>query len=456
MLALLGLGAAPLLAADGLDDPGGYATYAFDLNGAATDVATACAAQGDGKVVLVGTASTDDDGGQKIAITRLLRDGNPDPEFNNGSVVITLAGQVSANNGRARAVAIDKQGRILVGGTIHETVFFNQDIGFVVRLLTDGSIDPTWNNGWFPGWAFDGGTIGVMAMGFDAAGRLWTTGSAGPNETGPWHFQLMDDGGGDAGFGSFDFSPWATGFATSPTAIAFQPDGNVLIGGNLAHGPGSSLSSIAVARILGSTLALDPAFGPNGNGRELIDVASRSYLRSIGIQPDRRIVLAGESGPTSHEQVLVVGLDPDGTFHDAWAQDVAFTINGITTGGIGGMDRMVVQSDGKVVVAALSYTGTLSNVTDVGVARLTADGAIDTTFGGLGTGKRVFDMPPVGSGQANDNLTCLTLSGGKAVLAGGAQYSGSDWDFSMVRLTSDLVFTDSFESGSTFFWSGRL
>jgi uncharacterized delta-60 repeat protein len=450
LLLVLPFAATPAFAADGLDDPGGYSSYPFDLNSAATDLAYGCAVQPDGKIVLAGAASTNDEGGHKIAITRLQPNGLADPAFNGGEVVISLTGQVTGEKGQARAVAIDGQGRILIGGTLHETAFFNRDIGFVTRLLSDGTIDGSWDNGYFAGWFLDGGMTTVAAMGFDPSGRLWTTGPELAGGTGPWRFQLMSDFGNDIGWGSIPF----TGFvATAPTSLAFAPDGNVIFGGWALRGAPSHLASFAVARVLGSTLALDPSFGLGGDGRAVFDYAHSSYVRAVGLQPDRRIVLAGESGPLGQEQVAVLRLDPNGGFGSAWGHDVGFTFGSTTASGGGGLNRMVVQSDGKVVVAAATYTEDPGNIVDVGVARLTAAGSLDTTFGGGGSGKRTFDMPPVGSSNGSDTLTCLALSSGKAVLVGSGRYSGSDWDFSLRRLTSDLIFAGSFEAGSTWTWS---
>jgi uncharacterized delta-60 repeat protein len=292
----------------------------------------------------------------------------------------------------------------------------------------------------------------VAAIGFDTVGRLWTTGPTTAGGAGPWRFQLMSDFGNDIGYGSIDFSGFAS---TAPTALAFQPDGNVLVGGWAQRGAPSFLGSFAAARILGSTLQPDPAFGTGGwgPGKVVFDYAQSSYVRAIGLQPNRRIVLAGEQGPLGQEQVEVLNLDPNGTFGSAWGRTVGFPFGSTTASGGGGLNRMVVQSDGKVVVAAASYTEDPGNVVDVGVARLTAAGDFDLAFGGGGTGKRTFDMPPVGSSNGSDTMTCLTLSSGKAVVVGSGRYNGSDWDFSLRRLTSDLIFAGAFESGSTWPWS---
>jgi len=66
---------------------------------------------------------------------------------------------------------------------------------------------------------------------------------------------------------------------------------------------------------------------------------------------------------------------------------------------------------------------------------------------------RVFDMPPVGNGNGNDLISCLTLAAGKPVLVGSGVWSGTDFDFSFKRLGNSMEFADGFESGSTFFWS---
>ncbi|MEO8276384.1 MAG: hypothetical protein ABI639_09195 [Thermoanaerobaculia bacterium] len=228
-----------------------------------------------------------------------------------------------------------------------------------------------------------------------------------------------------------------------------------MLGGWVQRGMPGFLASMAVVRIDGSNLLLDSTFGFGGNGIVLIDDFQSSYLRSIALTPDLEIVVSGEEGPSGAENVSVIGLRPNGTVH--WADYVGFDLGGETgpnADGGGGLNRMVVQSDGKIVVAAVATTGDSGNIVDVGVARtLPRIMGMDTAFGGNGTGRRTFDMPPVGSGNGNDTLTCLTLSGGKAVVVGSGQYSGTDWDFSIRRLTNDLVFTDSFESGTMFFWS---
>jgi len=451
LLLLLALGAPPAFAADGLDDPGGYSSIPFDLNFAATDLSRTCAAQADGKILLAGSATTNDSEQVQIAIARIRpTDGLLDPTFDgDGRLVIDLSDiGIQATHGRAYAMAVDPQGRILVAGSM-ELISTGASIGFVTRLLPDGWIDPVFGiNGFYLEFAME---TGVTAMDVDPGGRIWLLGRALADGTGWWIVQLLDSGGNPIDVLHLTF-PGHFFATTIPTAMAIQPDGNVLVGGWGKTGPPDYHASMAVARYLGSTLNLDPTFGGAGNGELVIDDFESAYLRSIAFQPDRSIVVAGEYGILNEENIAVTRLDPNGTLVNAFTEYVAFDVGSTGGDGGGGMNRMVVQSDGKIVVAAAVITGDSGNVMDVGVARVLAESGLDTSFGGLGTGKRTFDMPPVGTGNGSDDFHCLTLSAGKPVLVGSGHYSGLDWDFSFRRLTSALIFTDGFESGTTAFW----
>lgn len=443
---LLALCATPVLGVDGLDDVGGYSSTPFDLDFAAADYALACAAQPDGKVLLAGSASDDDGEGVKIAVARLKVDGLLDSTFDgDGRVVLSLLEHgVQATNGRVRAIAVDAQGRILIAGSM-DLISNGEAIGFVTRLLPDGWLDPV-----FPpaGWYLDFNMRGVVAMGFDANGYLWLVGSSALDGSGPWVVSVLDQYGDFVATDTVSFASW--GFATTaPTAFAFQPDGKVLLGGWGTRGAPTFWTSFALTRFLALTILADSGF--NG-GQVVLDYAEPARLRSIALQPDGGIVVAGEIGPAASEALAITRLSSSGSVSGGFTEYVNFDLPPGSDGG-SGFNRMVVQSDGKVVVAASVATGDPTNITDVGVARILATGGLDGSFGGAGSGKRTFDMPPAGSADGNDTLTCLTLSGGKPVVVGSGRYSGLDWDFSFRRLTSDLAFRDGFESGSTYYWS---
>jgi len=453
---------APALATDGLNESAGDGDVFVDQGAGDTDLAYSCAAQTDGKFLIGGTVTTSDSEGHQVAVARIGLDNELDGTFGSGGIKVidfSTAG-IPGTQGLLRAMAIDKEGRVYLGGQFHETAFFTSDIGFVMRLTATGAIDAGWQNGYFNGISYDGWIARVVAMGFDASGRLWAAGPALADGTGAWDYEVYASDGYSIHNGSFDFTAWGPQ-TSAPSAIAFDPFGKAIIGGWIQRGAPSYLASAALARIDGSTYQPDPTFSynvtPSMVGRAVFDDYNSSYLRSVALQPDLRIVYAAEDGPLNQESVLVENLDRNGTFGSAWSEYVAFPFGSTSASGGGGLDRMAVQSDGKVVVAAASYTEDPSNITDVGVARLTPTGSYDTPFGGLGTGKVVYDMPPVGAlgSDGNDQLTCLTLVAGKPVLVGSGHFAATDWDFSFVRLSNDLIFAETFASGTTFFWSAK-
>ena len=134
---------------------------------------------------------------------------------------------------------------------------------------------------------------------------------------------------------------------------------------------------------------LDPTFGVDG---KLTDWTGPA--RGVAIQPDGRIVVVG--GPHDNLfQFKVARYDPDGT------PDTTF---GGGTGRVttefgehyGFAERVVIQPDGKIVVAGSSTE------TSFLLARYNPDGSLDTTFGG-GSGK-ILTRSPQGCDEVSADL----------------------------------------------------
>ena len=86
--------------------------------------------------ILVG--ATLDDGSllrTRAAVLRLLPDGSLDPSFGSGGVA-TIAPPAPYVTSRAEAIALDAQGRIVVAGEVDD------DVPAAARLLADGTLDP--------------------------------------------------------------------------------------------------------------------------------------------------------------------------------------------------------------------------------------------------------------------------------------------------------------------------
>ena len=457
LAALLCLQAQVLRAQDGLDEAtGGFGSVAFDLDSQRHDVAKACAVQSDGMLVLVGSVTDDDGELNKIAIARVGLDGHPDPSFGNtsdGRVVIDLTALgFGLKDGRASAVIVDDQGRLLVAGTVKLTAGGANRV-FVLRLLADGAIDNSFLfNGISGGWYFSTYMQGVSVAALDLAGNLWIVGPELEDTTGDWSFLRLSPNGAEL---TAQRIPIGASYSWSgPTALLFQPDGKTLVGGWGQLDAPTFHTSFLVHRLLagGPTYTSDPTFGFSSDGWAYLEYPQSAWLRSLALLPNLGLVVAGELGSIGAEDVLVQRLNRDGNSDGTFEEIVSFDLGGSGGDGTFGEVRMVAQSDGKIVLAARAQTEDTANWANVGVARLLASGGLDPSFGGLGTGKRVFSMatPPPGAGD--ERLFCLVLAGGKAVVGGSREYIAPDYDFVFRRLQSNLIFTDGFESGTTFFW----
>ncbi|HPV22815.1 MAG TPA: delta-60 repeat domain-containing protein [Casimicrobium sp.] len=229
-------------------------------------------------------------------------------------------------------------------------------------------------------------------------------------------------------------------------AVALQPDGKIVLAGYCYNG---SNKNFCIAR-LNADGTLDASFdGPSGsgNGKFLLPIGtSDDYASAIALQPDGKIVLAGHCFSASNEDFCVARLNADGSL------DTSF--DGPSGGGNGkflfliggGTDQataVALQPDGKIVLAGACTNG-IDN--DFCVARLNATGTLDASFDGpSGSGNGKFLLP---IGASGDQATAVALQpDGKIVLAGGC-LNGSNYDFCVARLNADGSLDSSFDGPS--------
>jgi uncharacterized delta-60 repeat protein len=142
-------------------DADGRVTLAFDLGATDSDISYQTILQHDGKIVMVGGADTGSGtSNQDVAITRLLADGSPDPDFGIGGKVVVPFDLTTNGNDIATGVVEDGLGRIVVvgGGLVSTT----DAAAIALRLLPDGAPD----NGF--------GNFGKKAYNFGGSFQLFT------------------------------------------------------------------------------------------------------------------------------------------------------------------------------------------------------------------------------------------------------------------------------------------
>jgi uncharacterized delta-60 repeat protein len=210
-------------------------------------------------------------------------------------------------------------------------------------------------------------------------------------------------------------------------AVAFTGGSKLVAAGSASNGADDDF---AIARYT-SAGQLDQTFGSGGITTTPIGPGNDEG-EALVVQADKKVVVAGTSSNGSNDDFALVRYSVDGSL------DPTFGTGGKVTTPIGsGADRayaLVLQSDGKLVVAGSTFNGSTD---DFALVRYNADGSLDTTFG---TGGIV--VTAIGSGS--DRAYGLTVGRDGRLVAVGSSFNGSDDDFAVVRYLSTGALDASF------------
>jgi uncharacterized delta-60 repeat protein len=227
------------------------------------------------------------------------------------------------------------------------------------------------------------------------------------------------------------------GGADAARAVALQADGKLIVAGEAGNG---SDNDIAVARY-NSDGSLDASFGSGGKVR-LDLTGTDDVVQSVAVRGDGKIVVAGSVGDGAGRDFLVAQLNADGSIDDS-----GFGTHGFASldfaGGADYVTALTVQSDGKIVLAGTANLGATATQTDFALARFNSDGTLDATFG-VG-GKQTTDI-----GASADFVEALAVQpgDGKLILAGHTSHD-TDASFAIARYSKDGGIDPSFGSGGT-------
>jgi uncharacterized delta-60 repeat protein len=205
----------------------------------------------------------------------------------------------------------------------------------------------------------------------------------------------------DTTFGSGGKKTVNFGGTDAARAVLVQPNGRVV-----AAGGGGPASSFCVVRLRSANGTLDPTFG--SGGKRVVDLGSDDEsVYGAALQPDGKIVLAGDS----RLQPAVVRLKANG------ALDTTFDGDGkklFSWGAIGRVTAVVVAPNGKILLGG--FSGPEGG--NIQVARMTAKGALDTTFGAGGIATVDFGATEFGEAIARQADGRILVAGQSS--AGGA------------------------------------
>jgi uncharacterized delta-60 repeat protein len=323
-------------------NPGGFGT-------GAANVIFSTVLQPDGKI-LIGGDFFSYNGTTRNRIARLNPDGTLDTTFNPGT----------GGNGRIYSIAVQTDGKILIGGTF--TGFNGVSKNRITRLNADGTPDTTFN----PGTAANAMVYSIVPQ---TDGKILISGefTTFNGSTKNRIARLNTDGTPD-----ITFTP-VTGASGPVYSMGLQTDGKILISGAFTSYDGVTKNNITRLNTDGT---LDTTFNVGGSGVEW----STPFLK---LQTDGKILIAGQF--VSYNNTSIDGiarLNSDGTIDMTFQPKTMVNTNsGTNQKGI--INIMTPQSDGKIFIGGYltSYDGIARN----NIALLNSDGTLDTTFD-MGTG----------------------------------------------------------------------
>jgi uncharacterized delta-60 repeat protein len=222
----------------------------FNAGGSgANDYVWGFALQPDGKILVVGNFFTYNGNPASGRVMRLNTDGTLDKTFNAGG---------SGANGTVSAVAVQPDGKIVIAGLFTS---YNGDAAasdYVMRLNSDGTRDPTFNP------VGTGADHWVRALAIQSDGKILIggdfTGYNGDAAASDHVMRLNSDGTRDT-----NFNAGGTGADAAANVIAVEPDGKIVIGGLFTVYNGDAGASNYLMR-LNTDGKPDTTFNPGGAG----------------------------------------------------------------------------------------------------------------------------------------------------------------------------------------------
>jgi uncharacterized delta-60 repeat protein len=237
--------------------------------------------------------------------------------------------------------------------------------------------------------------------------------------------RLLPDGNIDLGFGSFGRLTFDTDFAASQdqlSAVGFLSTGEIVAAGTTG-GNGASVVKLSANGIV--------------EDQRVFHFSLQAGFLALAVTGDDRIVLAGYVNRNTNYAFLVMRLLPD------LGRDTTFAGNGeveidfdLGSGGFDDdfADAVAIDHLGRVVVCG--YGTYAAQDDDMAVARLLANGQLDSGFSGDGRATSFYDLGP---NVKTDQCHGVAVDKGNAVyLAGTVERDNSPFQFAAVtRLFSN-------------------
>jgi uncharacterized delta-60 repeat protein len=375
--------------------------FIYDFGGV-NDSSSKCLIQSDGKIVLIGSASTN------FAAVRLNSLGGIDTSFGtNGALAIDYGGNDVALSG-----AIQTDGKIILSGS-YAWGTTSSDFA-LARLLTNGTLDSSF------------GTNGKVIINFsqyDTADSIALQSDGKILIGGHTYYSSNDDfiairldtnGVLDNTFSADGITNTDLGSRDMGYSITSLPNQSVLLVGESGWGVGIVKYSLDGQ--------LDNTFGQGG--KVVLSNFSHSDVIKVVTATDGKIFIGSDTNSGSNRDFSIIRLNSNGSIDTTFANQgrASFDFNGKNDY----LSDLILLPDGKIYLTG-SSTG------DFSALRLNANGSLDTTFGT--NGQVITDL----GGSDDTSYSAAIQNDGKLVLAG-----KSNGNFAVIRYNQSGVLDQSF------------
>jgi uncharacterized delta-60 repeat protein len=441
----------------------GSADTSFGTNGMViTDLASGSwdrlhdiAVQDDGRIVAVGsTATAVEPSVTNFALVRYHPNGRQDHSFGSIGLVTTDFGFEDCV---AKAVVLQPDGKIVVAGEARDGGYYVA----LARYCPDGSLDITFGTGGLVitaeplYWSY----IFANDVELQSDGKIVIAGKNG------WDvglFRYNCDGSLDATFGIDGKVITEFGSSSCAYSLALQPDGKIVAAGAARVSIGNDWGNNFILARYNNDGTLDISFGTDGKVETVVGESADGGLPSarveaVAIRDSGEIVAAGYAHSQQFgqsfavfENIALAQYASDGSL------DLGFGINGTILTEIpthmnsNPQDVVVIQGDGKIVVAGYGDGLTHLGYSDFMLARYNRDGSLDTSYGNGGIVITDIGAYPPQHVFTNDFITAIVQQeDGKIVAVGYSIQPGYNYtiDFALARYNSDGTLDTTFGEG---------
>lgn len=294
------------------------------------------------------------------------------------------------------ALALQANARPVISGYTNSC---DKDQVMTARFLTDGTLDGTYNGTGYQVTLFGGSAAG-KAITVQPSDQKIVVAGFSDDTIGVLRYTV----GGvlDTAFGTNGRVNLNLGINENGNAVTMQ-SGKILVAGHATLG---DTTHFFVTR-LNANGALDVGFGTAGFTTTTIEEGCAA--NAMGLQSNGKIVLAGVSIKDGQPVFAAA------RYSSAGILDTTFGVSGTTIAIIGDFavgNALAIDASNRIVIAGYAIS---SGIHQIAVARYTANGTLDGSFGTSGV--VLYDIP---SGDIDHGLGVAIQADGQIVVAGNA------------------------------------